>query len=259
MYKLKYYLSKDDLQKIAFMPPDPNQKHKSISEQFSTIAKHPVDFIGSALKGEAAGLTAGAVGGALVAAPVAALMARNPKGIWQAGKGLFKGVGSAAPTYGGRIAHHLFELGKGETVGGGVIGLGLGANKFFKKYENESIEKKSQYEYQQPQYQQPQYQQPKSNFVRNAAIGTGVVGAGLLFRKQIGKSIMGAIRGKTAPASVNAAETVAHPKVISWNPSMSKSHTSKITGRNINEEPIGSSSVKKDIRSQWYHRGGSFR
>lgn len=131
---------KDELQKMAFgHEQSKSVVHKSFGQQVGTIARHPVSFVGSALKGEAAGLAGGAVGGALVAAPLAAYWARkgNTERAFKAGKGIFKNIHPSAPSYGGRLAHHLFELGKGETVGGGVLGLGLGVNNFFKKYKNE--------------------------------------------------------------------------------------------------------------------------
>lgn len=127
-------------QKIAFAhQQDHPSSHKSFGEQMSTVAKHPVSFLGSALKGEAAGLAGGAVGGALVAAPLAAYWARkgNSERVFKAGKGIFKSIHPSSPSYSGRLAHHLFELGKGETVGGGVLGLGLGMSNFFKKYKDE--------------------------------------------------------------------------------------------------------------------------
>ena len=132
-------------QKTAFLPPQQsNQKnHKSFGEQFSTIVKHPVQFAKATLGGEAVGLTGGAIGGVLVAAPLAAYWAIKAKDptkmleIANARKGFFKSMNASAPTYGQRLAHHLYELGKGETVGGGVVGLGLGGRKFFQKYNNE--------------------------------------------------------------------------------------------------------------------------
>lgn len=132
------------MNKIAFAPRDPNEPKKSFGEQVGTISKHPADFLLSALKGEASGLAAGAIGGAIVAAPLAAMWARKPKSIGamkqllNSGKSYFKGIDASGPKYSQRLAHHLFELGKGETVGGGVIGLGLGMGNFFKKYNNES-------------------------------------------------------------------------------------------------------------------------
>lgn len=147
---------KDELQKMAFgHEQSKSVVHKSLGQQVETIARHPVSFVGSALKGEAAGLAGGAVGGALVAAPLAAYWAKkgNPERVFQAAKKLkfglnkkeffnpvkniFRNVHPSSPSYGGRMASHLFELGKGETVGGGVLGLGLGMNKFFNKYKNE--------------------------------------------------------------------------------------------------------------------------
>jgi hypothetical protein len=130
------------IEKIAFGVVEqnqPQQQHKSLGAQWGTIARHPVGFVSSAVKGEAAGLAGGAIGGALVAAPVAALMAKkHPEQAMEVGKGIFGGIGKTAPTFAGRFAHNAYELGKGETVGGGVLGLGLGANKFFNKYKNEN-------------------------------------------------------------------------------------------------------------------------
>jgi hypothetical protein len=149
----------DDMKKVAFAPRDPNEPKKSFGEQLRTISKHPGDFVASALKGEATGLAAGAIGGAIVAAPLAAVWAKKPKSMSAmkdiinnmknrapAGPGIlnkikhkistpFQGIDASSPTYSKRLAHHLFELGKGETVGGGVIGLGLGMGKFFKKHD----------------------------------------------------------------------------------------------------------------------------
>ena len=115
------------------MPPDPNAPKKNFGDQLSTIGRHPVDFAKNIVKGELSGLAGGAIGGAIVAAPLAAYWARKPKEI---GKKIIQ-TGANAPTYWKRLGHHLFELGKGETVGGGVIGLGLGGGKFFKKYQND--------------------------------------------------------------------------------------------------------------------------
>lgn len=147
------------LKKVAFAPPDPNSPKKTIGEQFNTIAKHPADFLLSSLKGEATGLAAGAVGGAIVAAPLAMAWAKKPKslkvmkeiihsmkgagpkpGIYNkvkhSVKNYMKGVDASGPRYSQRLTHHLFELGKGETIGGGVIGLGLGMGNFFKKHDH---------------------------------------------------------------------------------------------------------------------------
>ena len=117
--QIKFEAFKDELQKIAFVAPPqaPATTHKGWGEQASTVAKHPFGFAKSVLGGEAAGLAGGAVGGALVAAPLAMYLARKPGA--------------------GNFGHHLVELAKGETIGGGVIGMGLGANKFFNKYKNE--------------------------------------------------------------------------------------------------------------------------
>ena len=133
-----------EVEKLAFgfsAHQEQNQpQKKTLGQSWGAVVRHPVGFVSSVVKGEAAGLAGGAIGGAMVAAPVAALMAHKDPGkdVTAIGKGIFGGIGKKMPTFAGRFAHHEYELGKGETIGGGVIGMGLGANKFFNKYKNEN-------------------------------------------------------------------------------------------------------------------------
>jgi hypothetical protein len=62
---------------------------------------------------------------------------KNPRVAVEAGKGLFKSIGPHVEGYKGRVAHHIAHMATGETIGGGVVGMGLSLNKFFDKYKHE--------------------------------------------------------------------------------------------------------------------------
>lgn len=111
--------------KTAFIPQHGQNNQSPVDKGtfVATALKHPASFTGHVLKGEAAGLAGGAIGGALVAGPFAAALA------------LKKGQGG---TYLSRLGQHLYKAGIGETVGGGVLGMGLGANQFYKKYYHDN-------------------------------------------------------------------------------------------------------------------------
>lgn len=237
---------------------------KSFGEQMSTVAKHPGDFLKSVVKGELTGIGAGAVGGAIVAAPLAGYwaMKKHPERIFaEAKKGtpflkrMVHNIHPSSNSYAGRLVSHLGELGKGETVGGGVLGLGMGANKFFKRHSNEKsgVEKKAEYidPYQQMQYDQSQMQmQPQSSGGgKKLLAGAAALAGGIMFRKQIGGAIKKAFT--KAPATVAAAtpkveKVVAEP--IMWNKSMSAARKSKITGERFGTNPI-SSGTKTSVDS----------
>ncbi len=116
------------IEKIAFgfSPPVQNQQpHKSFGQQVGTIARHPISFAGHLLGGEAAGAAAGMAGGAFVYAPVAAALAS-------------KRFRPAEETFGKTFKSQMFKGTVGEGVGGAILGMGAGGNKFFNKYKNEN-------------------------------------------------------------------------------------------------------------------------
>lgn len=136
------------MNKIAFQPSDPNAPKRGLKSTLDTIRKHPGEFLKATYIGQLQGLAGGAIGGAVVSVPFAMALARQPKSLSrmneivkaQAKAGTFKrfglGMDASAPRYGQRVAHHMFELAKGETIGGGVIGMMLQQNNFLKKYDD---------------------------------------------------------------------------------------------------------------------------
>jgi hypothetical protein len=172
----------------------------------------------------------------------------------------------SSESYTGRLASHLAELGKGETVGGGVLGLGMGANKFFKKYNNEDsgVKKHAEYidPYQQMQFDQGQPQPSGGN--KKLLVGAAALAGGIMFRKQIGKALKKTFSG--APESAAAAVVPKVDKVVAepivWNKSMSAPRKSKITGKPFGTTPVSSGRINNSadpvtrMKTRGYTFGG---